>query len=156
MQIQWCKIEQSGLQSSAFTDCSFEGELREVMFCQRGFKGELFPPNEMKRVDLKRAKLRWSEFHELDLDDVLLPTDEDHIVVENYPEILDRLLVFFHGRPDVGSSALAAIFENRKRWLGARQSVGVFNKRDLIETAGKDGLEAVMKIIGSARRPPEQ
>jgi uncharacterized protein YjbI with pentapeptide repeats len=149
------RLNKVDFQSSTFTDCSFEGELREVMFCQRGFKGELFPPNEMKRVDLRRAKLRWSEFHELDLDEVLLPTDEDHIVVENYPEVLDRLLVFFCARPDVGSSALAAIFENRKRWLGANQRVGVLNKRDLVETAGEEGLQAVMKVIGSARLTPE-
>jgi hypothetical protein len=126
------------------------------MFWERGFKGELFPPNEMRRVDLRRAKLRWSGFHGLDLDEVLLPTDEDHIVVENYPEALDRLLAFFCARPDVPSSALAAIFEHDKEWLGAKQRVGVLNKRDLIETAGEEGLQAVMKVIGSARRRPER
>jgi uncharacterized protein YjbI with pentapeptide repeats len=150
------RLNRVDFQSSTFTDCSFEGELRDVMFYQRGFKGELFPPNEMKRVDLRRAKLRWSEFRDLDLDEALLPTDEDHIVVENYPETLDRLLAFFCARPDVPSSALAAIFENRKQWLGARQRVGVFNKRDLIEAAGEEGLQAVMKVIGPARRRPER
>jgi uncharacterized protein YjbI with pentapeptide repeats len=150
------KLSRIDFQSSTFTDCSFEGELREVMFWDRGFKGELFPPNEMKRVDFTRAKLRWSGFHRLDLEEVLLPTDEDHIVVENFPEVLDRLLAFLHGRPDVRSSALAAIFEHRKEWLGAKQKVGVLNKRDLIETAGEEGLQAVMKVIGSARRAPER
>jgi uncharacterized protein YjbI with pentapeptide repeats len=150
------RLNKVDFQSSAFTDCSFEGELREVMFWERGFKGELFPPNEMRRVDLRRAKLRWSGFHGLDLDEVLLPTDEDHIVVENYPEALDRLLAFFCARPDVPSSALAAIFEHDKEWLGAKQRVGVLNKRDLIETAGEEGLQAVMKVIGSARRRPER
>jgi uncharacterized protein YjbI with pentapeptide repeats len=150
------RLSKVDFQSSTFTDCSFEGELREVIFNDRGFKGELFPPNEMKQVDLRRARLRWSEFRGLDLDDVLLPTDEDHIVVENYPEALDRLLVFFNGRHDVGSSALAAVFEHHKKWLGARQRVGVLNRRDLIETAGEDGFEAVIKIIGSARRPPDR
>jgi uncharacterized protein YjbI with pentapeptide repeats len=149
------RLNKVDFQSSTFTDCSFEGELREVMFYQRGYKGELFPPNEMKRVDLRRAKLRWSEFRGLDLDEVFLPTDQDHIVVENYPEVLDRLLAFFCARPDVGSSALAAIFENHKMWLGAKQRVGVLNKRDLVETAGEEGLQAVMKVIGSARLTPE-
>jgi uncharacterized protein YjbI with pentapeptide repeats len=150
------RLNKVDFQSSTFTDCSFEGELREVMFWQRGYKGELFPPNEMKRVDLKRAKLRWSEFHGLDLDEVLLPTDEDHIVVESYPEALDRLLAFLCGRPDVASSALAAIFAHRKKWLGAKQRVGVLNKRDVVEAAGQEGLQAVMNVIGSARRRPEQ
>jgi uncharacterized protein YjbI with pentapeptide repeats len=150
------RLKRVDFQSSTFTDCSFEGELREVMFWDRGFKGELFPPNEMKRVDFTRAKLRWSGFHRLDLEEVLLPTDEDHIVVENFPEILDRLLAFFSARPDVASSALVAIFEHDKEWLGPKQKVGVLNKRDLIETAGEEGLQAVMKVIGAARRAPER
>ena len=150
------RLNKVNFQSITFTDCSFEGELRDVMFWDRGFKGELFPPNEMKRVDFTRANLRWSQFHRLDLEEVLLPADDDHIVVENFPEILDRLLAFFSGRRDVGSSALAAIFEHDKEWLGANQKVGVLNKRDLIETAGEEGLQAVMKVIGAARRRPER
>jgi uncharacterized protein YjbI with pentapeptide repeats len=149
------KLNKVDFDSCTFTDCSFEGELRDVLFYRTGFKGERFPPNEMKRVDFRRAKLRWSEFRELDLDEVLFPTDEDHIVVENYPETLDRLLAYFRGRPDLGSRTLVGSFEHRKKWLGARQRVGVLNKRDLVESAGKDGLEAVIKIIGAARRRPE-
>jgi uncharacterized protein YjbI with pentapeptide repeats len=148
------KLNKVDFQSSTFTDCSFEGELRGVLFYRKGFKGELFPPNEMKRIDFRRAKLRWSEFRGLDLDEVFFPEDEDHIVVENYPEILDRLLASFRGRSDLGSRGLVAIFENRKKWLGPRQRVGVLNKHDLIESAGEDGLQAVMKITESARRRP--
>jgi hypothetical protein len=114
-----------------------------------------FPPNEMKRVDFRRAKLRWSEFRGLDLYEIFFLTDKDHLIVENYPEILDRLLAFFLGRSDLGSRALVRIFENREKWLGSQQRVGVLNKRDLMEAAGEDGLQAVMKIIGSALRRPE-
>jgi uncharacterized protein YjbI with pentapeptide repeats len=144
------KLNKVDFQSSTFTDCSFEGELRGVLFYRRGFKGELFPPNEMKRVDFRRAKLRWSEFRGLDLDDVLFPADEDHLIVENYPETLDRFLTFFRGRSDLGSRSLVRIFDNRRKWLGAQQKVGVLNKHDLVEAAGEDGLHAVMKIIHRA------
>jgi uncharacterized protein YjbI with pentapeptide repeats len=149
------KFNKVDFQSSTFTDCSFEGELRGVLFYRRGFKGELFPPNEMKRVDFRRANLRWSEFRGLDLDEVFFPTDEDHIVVENYPETLDRLLACFRGRSDLASRTLVRRFELRKKWLGSRQRVGVLNKQDLIESGGEDGFEVVMKIIGPARRRPE-
>jgi uncharacterized protein YjbI with pentapeptide repeats len=147
------KLNKVDFQSSTFTDCSFEGELREVLFYRRGFRGERFPPNEMKRVDFRRAKLRWSEFRGLDLDEVFFPADEDHIVVENYPETLDRLLAYFRGRPDFGSRTLATCFEHDKKWLGPCQKIGVLNKHDLIDSAGDDGLQAVMKIIESTRRP---
>ena len=154
-----CKFNRARLnkvdfQSSTFSDCSFEGELRGVMFYRTGFRGERFPPNEMKRVDLRRAKLRWSEFRELDLDEVRFPEDEDHIVVDNYPEALERLLAYFRGRADLGSRGFVTSFEHKKQWLGPRQRVGVLNRNDLIETGGEEGLKTVLEIIGSARRPP--
>jgi uncharacterized protein YjbI with pentapeptide repeats len=149
------KLSKVDFQSSTFSDCSFEGELREVIFCRRGFKGDRFPPNEMKRVDLRGAKLRWSEFRGLDLDDVSFPAGDDHIVVDNYPEVLERLLVCFGGRADLGSKRLTTRFDHEKVWLGPRQRVGVLNKQDLIEMAGEEGLQAVMKVIGAARRAPQ-
>ena len=149
------KLVKVDFQSSTFTDCSFEGELRGVLFYRRGFDGERFPPNEMKRVDLRRAKLRWSEFRGLDLDEVSFPADEDHIVIEKFPETIDRLLEHFRGRSDLNSRKLVGRFELDKKWLGSRQRVGVLNKHDLVESVGEDGLRAVLQIIGSARRPPE-
>jgi uncharacterized protein YjbI with pentapeptide repeats len=148
------KLNKVDFQSSAFTDCSFEGELREVMFYRTGFRKERFPPNEMTRVDFRRAKLRWTEFRELDLDGVLFPEDEDHIVVDNYPETVERLLAHFRGRPDLGSQNFVTSFEHKKQWLGPCQGVGVLNRNDLIETGGEEGLKTVLQIIGSARRPP--
>jgi uncharacterized protein YjbI with pentapeptide repeats len=148
------KLVKVDFQSSAFTDCSFEGELRGVLFYRKGFDCERFPPNEMKRVDLRRAKLRWTEFKGLDLDEVLFPEDEDHIVVDDFPQTLDRLLAHFGARSDMGSQRLTACFEHDKKWLGPRQKVGVLNKHDLKESGGKEGLETVIRIIGPARRPP--
>jgi uncharacterized protein YjbI with pentapeptide repeats len=149
------KLDKVDFQSSAFTDCSFEGELRGVLFYRRGFDCERFPPNEMKRVDLRRAKLRWSEFRGLDLDEVFFPEDGDHIIIEKFPEAIDRLLAHFRGRPDLSSQKLVDRFELDKKWLGSRQRVGMLNKHDLVESVGEDGLRAVMQIIGSAQRLPE-
>jgi fluoroquinolone resistance protein len=148
------KLDKVDFQSSAFVDCSFEGELRDVVFCRKGFDCERFPPNEMKRVGLRRAKLRGTTFMGLDLDEVLFPEDEDHIVVDDFPQILDLLLAHFGRRSDIGSRVLVAGFKHDKKWLGPRQKVGVLNKHDLLESGGEDGLETVLKIIGPARRRP--
>jgi uncharacterized protein YjbI with pentapeptide repeats len=148
------KLNKVDFQSSTFTDCSFEGELREVLFYRTGFRGERFPSNKMKRVDFRRANLRWSEFRGLDLDEVLFPEDDDHIVIENFPATLDRLLAQFRGRPDLTSRKLVGRFELDKKWLGPRQKVGVLNKQDLVESVGEEGLRVVMQIIGSSRRLP--
>jgi uncharacterized protein YjbI with pentapeptide repeats len=145
------KLDKIDFQSSSFEDCVFEGELREVQFYRTGFGAEEYPPNKMTRVDFRKAKLRWSEFRGLDLDDVFFPEDDDHIIVTNFPETLDRLLAYFRGRADLGSRKLFGSFEMDQKWLGSRQKVGVFNKRDLIEMAGEEGLRAVMNIIESVR-----
>jgi hypothetical protein len=87
------------------------------------------------------------------LNDVLFPADEDHIVIKNFPETLDRLLAFFRGRSDLASRSLYRHFESDRKWLGSRQNVGVLNKHDLMELAGEEGLRTVMKIIASAAPP---
>jgi uncharacterized protein YjbI with pentapeptide repeats len=47
-------------QGTVFVNCTFAGELDEVAFARFAFRGESFPPNEMKGVDFRRAKLRWA------------------------------------------------------------------------------------------------
>ncbi|MGP0059295.1 MAG: pentapeptide repeat-containing protein [Beijerinckiaceae bacterium] len=143
------KLDKVDFQSSNFTDCAFEGELREVIFCRKGFKGENFPENRMARIDLSRARLRWTEFRGLDLKDVYFPKDDEHIIVENFPEVLEKLLNFFKSMSDNGSKRLAAALKNRRKWLGTNQTVGIFNKADLVEIAGEEGLQSFMRIIGA-------
>src|SRR5262249_25160709 len=41
------KLEKLDFQTSVFTSCVFEGELRDVLFYRQGFEGEAFPANEM-------------------------------------------------------------------------------------------------------------
>jgi hypothetical protein len=45
-------------------------------------------------------------------------------------------------------------FEHKKQWLGPSQRVGVLNRNDLMEAGGEEGVDTVLRIIGSARRPP--
>ncbi len=56
------KLSNVDFESSTFVDCSFAGELHEVVFNRTGFRYERFPPNTMTRVDFRRAKLRMCEF----------------------------------------------------------------------------------------------
>jgi uncharacterized protein YjbI with pentapeptide repeats len=148
------KLDNVDFQSSTFEDCSFEGELREVIFYSKGFKGDNFPRNKMKGVDFSRARLRWTEFRGLDLDDVRFPVDEEHILIKNFPASLERLTKFFQARSDTGSKRLAAVLANKRKWLGPAQNVGLFNKTDLLEIAGKDGLRSFLDMVEII--PPSQ
>jgi len=101
----------------------------------------------MARVDFTRADLRSVEFRNLDLNDVYFPSDENHILVNDYPQTLDTALQFLRDRSDTSARSLAAYLGVYRRWAGPNQKRGVLNKVDLLEVAGKSGLESVLAII---------
>jgi uncharacterized protein YjbI with pentapeptide repeats len=143
------RLDRVDFQTSTFADCTFEGELREVLFYRRGFKAEAFPENKMTNVDFRHAKLRWVEFRGLDLESVRFPEDNDHIIVNDYAKTLDRLVQTFKDKTDLNSRKLAGIFMMDQKWAGAKQQRGVWNKNDLLEIGGEDGLRKVLEIVGS-------
>jgi uncharacterized protein YjbI with pentapeptide repeats len=141
-------LKKIDFQTSSFAECSFEGELNEVLFYSRGFKGEAYPPNEMAGIDLTRAQLRFVEFRNLDLDRVSFPRDADHIILRNYPETLDRILEVFRKRNDMAAKILAASLGVLRKWAGAGQHRGILNKKDIVEIAGEEALADLMKVAG--------
>lgn len=141
------KLSKIDFQTSTFSDCTFEGELREVMFYRRGFKGDSFPANEMKNVDFSQAKLRFVEFRGLSLDQVKLPNDAEHIIITNYVETLDRMLDALRFQDDPLARALAGLLSNRRKWAAPDQFQGVLNIEDLKEIAGEDGVQRVLSLL---------
>jgi hypothetical protein len=101
-------------------------EIREIGTCHRNFRG-------------------------LDLEDVRFPED-DHIVIDRYPQALARLLSFYGNRADIGSQRIAAVLEYEQKWRGPNQKVGVLSKEDIREMAGEEGLQAFMKLVGNDAR----
>jgi uncharacterized protein YjbI with pentapeptide repeats len=134
-------------EGSAFTDCVFEGELREVVFNRHGFEAEDLPPNKMEGVDFSLARLRYVEFRGLDLDKVRFPEDEDHIVIDDYPGTLDRILAVLRGRTDTDSRVLAAGVAVERKWLSPNRKRGVLNKKDILEAGGEEGLKTVLQAL---------
>src|SRR5260370_23178393 len=55
------RLDKVDFQSSTFENCSFEGELREVIFYGKGFKEDSFRRNQMNGLDFSHAKLGWTE-----------------------------------------------------------------------------------------------
>jgi hypothetical protein len=117
-----------------------------VLFYSRGFNRDSFPANEMKNVDLSQACLRWAEFRGLDLESVVFPTDEEHIVAEPYIEIIDHVIQMVQSRGDDVARRVFAVFANLRKWAGPRQRRGVFNTKDLREIGGDEAV----RIIGGA------
>lgn len=148
-----CRFENSRLRrldfgTSSFVDCSFRGELNEVVFNRVGWMGESLPPNEMLRVDMSQTQLRMVEFRGLSLESVALPVDEDHIVLDDFPEILDQIIEMLRARNDLTSRGLAEYFGVFRKWAGRR---GVINKRDIALLSGQQALADVMTVIERSR-----
>lgn len=140
------RLDKVDFHGSTFADCRFEGELHEVLFYRTGFRGDAFPPNEMIGVDFSCAELRWVEFRGLNLESVRFPQDDNHIILDDYPAALDRLLGALKGREDLASRKMVAVFANDRKWAGRR---GILNKNDLLEIGGEDALNSVLTILGS-------
>jgi uncharacterized protein YjbI with pentapeptide repeats len=143
------KLTKVNFQGSAFSDCRFEGELREVIFSRKGFGADALLPNKMLRIDFVHAQLRSVEFRGLDLDDVRFPADPDHILLNEYSQALDRLLQGFQNRTDIGSRQLAAALGIARKWAGPGRSRGVLNIKDWLEIGGEDAQRFVLETIES-------
>jgi len=98
----------------------------------------------MARIDFSRADLRSVEFRNLNLDEVYFPTDENHIVLNEYTRTLDSALQSLRSRDDAAFRSLTAYLEVYRKWAGPNQQRGVLNKIDLVEIGGEDGLEVVL------------
>ena len=143
------RLDKVNFEGSPFVDCTFIGELSEVCFQDKTFGMGEWPPNKLERIDFSRARSRSVEFRGLDLDDVRLPNDDEHIILNDYPRTLDELLAALQYENFAGSRGLRAYLGCYRKWVGPAQKIGVLNKRDLLEIAGKEGLHRVLETLGA-------
>lgn len=144
------KLEKIDFQTSTFSNCVFEGELRDVLFYRRGHDGEEFPANDMVNVDFSRASLRHVGFRGLTLDRVTFPNDADHVVIKNPGATIDKLVAVLQKQGDSTSLKLAAFLNIGRKWLSPKQAQRVINTRDLSETVGAAGLEMFLNLLRAA------
>jgi|HubBroStandDraft_3_1064219.scaffolds.fasta_scaffold10097_2 uncharacterized protein YjbI with pentapeptide repeats len=145
------KMVKIGFGSSTFVDCQFEGELREVLFWRsdlrtRGFPEDAFPPNEMKNVDFSHARLCDVEFRGLNLDQVWLPSDAEHIVIEHFAEVLDKLIGALKQQGDQTAKVLIAYLGGYRKWSSPKGR-GVLNKQALADAVDDDAVERVLGLL---------
>lgn len=144
------RLEKIEFQSSSFIRCRFAGELREVIFWNHGYKTGKPDPNPMEDVDFSEAKLRWVEFRRLNLDRVLFPQDDTHVVLRNYECVLQKALLAARNSQHQSANGIAAVFQHRLKWIGLEQEVGVFNLLDFREAGGVEEEEFVSRILRQA------
>jgi fluoroquinolone resistance protein len=147
------RLKKVDFEGSSFVDCSFEGILEEVEF--RRFAGDLpdVPPNAMRNIDFTKARFRFVDFHDLDLENVRFPTDEEHIVfLEDYAKTLDRVVKELRKQADPRFKGVIAILANTRSQIRSDQQKGVVSKFDLREAGGGDAaVEEFLRIQKSTR-----
>jgi fluoroquinolone resistance protein len=142
------KLERIDFETSSFRDCVFEGELRDVVFYRRGYKGEAFPPNEMLNVDFSRAKLHDVGFRGLTLEQVKLPDDSDHILIRNVTATLNRLVGTLNHEDNATAKKLIAFLNIDREWRPPNQVQMVINIEDLAETVGDEAVDRLRELLG--------
>jgi uncharacterized protein YjbI with pentapeptide repeats len=134
-------------QTSTFTNCRFEGELNDVLFYRRGFRGETFPANEMLNVDFTGATLHDVGFRGLVLDRVQFPSDDEHVVIKDFASALDRMTETFTHLGDATAKKLIAFVRMHRKWAVPNQVQGVVNITDLREVVGEEGVARFLAAI---------
>jgi len=141
-----CKLKKVDFQGSVFSDCRFEGNLDEVLFYRHAFRGEAFPPNEMRGVDFSAAKLSFVEFRNLDMTDVRWPTDADHLVLTDYRTNLERAIGELSGLDSPGAKSARTILAHMLKWAGPEQQTGLVSVRELRSVAGSDITDRLLAL----------
>ena len=146
------RLDGVDFQGAVFSDCRFEGDLEEVVFNRHAFRGESYPPNEMRRVDFTKARFHYVEFRGLDMTDTRWPEGSGHILVPDYPRALDRMLTALRARSDVPAREAAAVLEIYRKWVGPAQPVGVLSKRDILDCGDPSLVEFLEQVAKEAPR----
>lgn len=145
------RLKGTDFQSTTFKDCVFAGEIHDVLFYRHGFKGERFPPNEMINVDFRRAQLLAVAFRGLSMDTALFPEDDDHVVIDDYPAVLERMVGILLKQGDPTARSLVYYLEIDRQWLvpGARRAI---NLQELSEYGGRELVDLFVETLKVAAR----
>jgi uncharacterized protein YjbI with pentapeptide repeats len=123
----------------ALHDCTFTGPINEV----------IFTGGRLERVSFAAAELRLAEFHDVALDEVVLPSDrEAHVVVHRYPCVVRRTLARLESSPDEALSTLRARLQVDAQRLADERDIGLWHRSELgptesTQAAARELLEAV-------------
>ena len=91
--------------------------------------------------DFSHVHFRYVEFRRLNLETVKFPESDEHIVIDDFPRVLDGMLAALKQRNDDASKRLYSHLAFKKKWLGPNQKRGVLVKQDIRAASGQEGLD---------------
>jgi uncharacterized protein YjbI with pentapeptide repeats len=131
---------------STFSYCTFEGEVRDVIFNRHMFKREDIPANTMDHIDFSKARLHWANFRKLKLDRVSFPRDSEHLVLTDYHRVLGRAINRLRESDNPTAKRLVYFLSNEFKWTLEDQAQGILNMTD-IRTMGESAPELLLAAL---------
>ena len=122
-----------------------------VIFSRLAFRGEAYPPNEMRDVDLREARLHHVEFRNLDMHTVRWPEGPDHVRIAPYRERLQHVIDVLSQETDTGSRVLVAVSRHMLKWAGAEQRIGVTGRQELVEDADEESARRFIELVSPTK-----
>ena len=136
---------------TSFVRCRFAGLLREVIFHATSFVVPEAGRGRFEDVDFSEAQLRWCDFRGIDLDRVIFPSDDDHVIVTDLRCALTKTLAAYPAPPPAIRGVLA-VLRHTLKWASEPQRRTVFNTRDFVESAGEDAARALVDVLTRSMR----
>jgi uncharacterized protein YjbI with pentapeptide repeats len=123
-----------------FVDCAFAGEIKGSEFRSTDESARVSRrPDMLDGVDLSRTSLVECEFHGLNFERTVFPSDNNHFVVEDFPCFLEHATALLaNHKTKAGEYTFGSLTRERAR-LGPAQRRGVMNLSDVVDPWPTDG-----------------
>jgi len=147
------RIAKSDYHAVTFKRCKFAGEINDVRFWAADWdraSPAVPQPHAMAGSDLSKTRLPWVAFNGIDLGDVALPQDKDHLIIRPFGSVHEGILDLIGADESLPARLLRAHAEYALKWLRPEQEVGIWHLPDLIHGLNEEDLAFTKRVLQSA------
>jgi len=147
------RIAKSDYHAVAFKRCKFAGEINDVRFwaADSDTTSPAVPqPHAMAGSDLSKTRLPWVAFNGIDLSDVALPQDKNHLILRPFGCVHERILQLIGADESLPARLLRSHAEYVLKWLSPEQEVGIWHLPDLLHDLSDEDVAFTKGVLQSA------
>jgi uncharacterized protein YjbI with pentapeptide repeats len=147
------RIAKSDYHAVTFKRCKFAGEINDVRFWAADWdraSPAVPQPHAMAGSDLSQTRLPWVAFNGIDLGDVALPQDKDHLIIRPFGNVHMRILELIRADESLPARLLRTHAEYALKWRRPEQEVGIWHLPDLLHDLSEEDLAFTKRVLQSA------
>ncbi len=131
-----CKIIDNTFNAKKIQNCKLVGKLQEVNFTSE-------QPNTLLKVDFGECKLEYVTFKNCNLEEVVPPTDTQHIYFRDLSERAKKALSYMETQPD---SSINTLLKRRLKSFSTQRG-GIFNTKNLETIEGPEYSKLLISLL---------